>query len=242
MWRSPRRRLISLPDLTETEQMTHNDYDALVARLDPNDRAMLNETKRLGTATVSDLRPVTCGPKTRKPMEYGLTRELHRLQEKGLLRQVEKTPKAKYAAVPVSEVEDAAERYALRKKRKLKRKTNRSRLADLRTYEHGDYAEFYRVHRRLVELGEYVGVHIPRMAYWQVAPKEDLAQIAKELLTLRAAIDDALMCLKERADDDELRARIEKLEAENGRTGPELEAFRATAQKLRRQYEQRVSQ
>ena len=51
------------------------------------------------------------------------------------------------------------------------------------------------------------------MAYWRVAPKEDLAQIAEELITLRKAIDDAMMCLKERADDDEALAKIEKLEA-----------------------------
>jgi hypothetical protein len=220
--------------------MKQDDYDALIARLDPNDRAMLAEAKRLGMATVSDLRPVTEGRKTGEPLAYGLTRELDRLQEKGLLRQVEKKPKAKYAPVPVAEVEDAVERFALRNKRKVKRKTNRSRMADLRTYEHGDYAEFYRVHRRLVDLGEYIRVHIPKMAYWQVAPKEDLAQIANELIALRMAIDDAMMCLKERADDDEALARIKKLEAENGRTGPELEAFRATAQKLRRQYEQRL--
>lgn len=219
--------------------MTKDDYDALVERLDPNDRAMLAETQRLGTATVSALRPVTRGRKTGKPMEYGLTRELERLQTAGLLRQVGKTP-ARYAAVAPGEVEDAKDRYALSKKRKVKRKSNRSRMIDLKKYEHGDYAEFYRVHRRLVELGDYVGVHIPKMAYWQVAPKEDLAQIARELIALRNAIDDAMMCLKERADDDELRARIEKLQAENGREGPELEAFRAAAEKLQRQYDQRV--
>jgi hypothetical protein len=219
--------------------MTQDEYDALVARLDANDRAMLVEANRLGTAIVADLRPVTRGRKTGQPLAYGLSRELTRLQTAGLLRQVGKNP-ARYAAVPVAEVEDAKDRYALRTQRKKKRKSNRSRMVDLRTYEHGDYAEFYRVHRRLVELGEYVSVQIPKMTYWQVAPKEDLAQIANELISLRVAIDDAMMCLKERADDDELRARIEKLEAENGRTGPELEAFRATAQKLRRQYEQRV--
>ncbi len=220
--------------------MRQEDYDALVAKLDSNDRAMLAETKRLGTATVSELRPVTRGPKTGKPMEYGLTRELHRLQEKGLLRQVEKKPKAKFAAVPLAEVEDATERYALRKKRKTKRKTNRSRMADVRTYEHGDYAEFYRVHRRVVELGEYVAVHITKMAYWQAAPKDDLAQVATELIALRDAIDDAMMCLKERADDDEALARIEKLEATNGRTGAEAESYKEVARKLRRQYDQRV--
>lgn len=220
--------------------MTQDEYDAIVAKLDPNDRAILAEAKHLGTATVSELRPVTRGPKTGKPMEYGLTRELKRLQEKGLLRIVEKKPKRRYAAVPVAEVEDAADRYALRKKRKTKRKTNRSRMADLRTYEHGDYAEFYRVHRRVVELAEFVGVQITKMAYWRAAPKDDLAQVATELIALRNAIDDAMMCLKERADDDEALAKIEKLEATSGRTGPEAETFKATAQKLRRQYDQRV--
>ncbi len=219
--------------------MTQDEYDALVARLDPNDRAMLAEAKRLGTATMAQMRPVTRGRKTGQPLAYGLSRERERLQKAGLLREVGKNP-AKYAAVPVADVEDARDRYALRTKRKVKRKSNRSRMVDLRTYEHGDYAEFYRVHRRLMELGEHIGVQIPKMAYWEVAPKEDLAQIANELIKVRVAIDDAMMCLKERADDDELLAKIKKLEAENGRTGPELEAFRASAQKLRRQYEQRV--
>lgn len=220
--------------------MTQDEYDGLVARLDPNDRAMLMETKRRGAATVSDLRPVTRGPKTGKPMEYGLTRELHRLQAKGLIRLVEKKPKAKFAPVPLSEIEDAADRYASRRKRATKRRTNRSRIADLRTYEHGDYAEFYRVHRRVVELGEYVRAHITKMAYWDAAPKEDLAQVATELIALHDATADAMQCLKERADDDELRARIEKLEAVDGRTGREAQSFRETAQRLWRQYEQRI--
>ena len=93
--------------------MTQDEYDALVAKLDPNDRAMLAEAKRLGTATVSELRPVTKGPKTGRPMEYGLTRELQRLQQKGLLRLVEKKPKARYAPVPVAEAEDAAHRLRM---------------------------------------------------------------------------------------------------------------------------------
>jgi sugar-specific transcriptional regulator TrmB len=219
--------------------MTKDDYKTLVEKLDRNDRAMLEEAKRLGTATASDLRPVTRAPKTGKPMEYGLTRELRRLQEKGLLRQVDKTP-ARYAAVPVAEVEDAAERYAQRTIRKKKRKTNRSRMADLRAYETGDYAEFYRVHRRVIELGEFVGVQIRKMAYWRAAPKDELAQVAAELISRRAAIDDAMVCLKERADDDETLARIEKLEATDGRTGPEADQFRETAERLRRQYDLRV--
>jgi hypothetical protein len=219
--------------------MTQSEYDALVERLDPNDRAMLAEAKRLGTATVSELRPVTRGPKTGKPMEYGLTRELQRLQVAGLLRQVGKNP-ARYAAVPLTEVEDAVDRYALRKKRKTRRKTNRSRMADLRTYEHGDYSEFYRVHRRVLELGEYVRLQITKMAYWKAAPKDDLAQVATELVALREAIDEAMMCLKERADDDDLLAKIEKLEATDGRTEAEAQSFKAAAQRLRRQYDQRA--
>jgi hypothetical protein len=220
--------------------MTKTEYDALVAKLDPNDRRILAEAQRLGTpATVAQLRPVTIGAKTGKPLAYGLTRELGRLQTAGLLRLAGKNP-SRYAAVPLSEVEDAAERFANRNKRRVKRKSKRSRMIELRGYEHGDYAEFYRVYRRLMELGEYVGVFIPKMAYWEAAPKDDLAQIATELVELHEAVSDAMQCLKERADDDELLAKIEKLEAENGRTGAELESFRATAQRLRRQYEQRI--
>src|SRR5262245_22025305 len=137
--------------------MTKDEYEALVAKLDPNDRAILAEAKRLGApASVAQLRPVTVGAKTGKPLACGLTRELGRLQAAGLLRQVEKNP-SRYAAVPLSEFEDAADRFAHRSRRRVKRKSNRSRMVELKTYEHGDYAEFYRVYRRLVELGEYVG-------------------------------------------------------------------------------------
>ena len=54
--------------------MTQDEYDALVARLDPNDRAMLAEAKRLGTATMAQMRPVTRGRKTGQPLAYGLSR------------------------------------------------------------------------------------------------------------------------------------------------------------------------
>jgi hypothetical protein len=220
--------------------MTRDEYEALIAKLDPNDHAILAEIKRLGRATMSGVRHVTRAPKTGKPMEYGLTRERDRLERAGLIRRVPRTRPTEYEAVSTSAVEEAAREFELRKKRTRKRRSSRQRLVELRAYEHGDYSEFYRVHRRVIELGDYVGHHITRMAFWEAAPKDDLSRVATELGELRDAIDTAFVCLKQRADDDDLLAKIEKLEATNGRTPAERETARSLALRLRKQYDQRV--
>jgi hypothetical protein len=219
--------------------MDKPDYDALIESLGPNEQAMLTETRRRGKATASDLRPVTRSPKTGKPLAYGLTRELRRLEERGLVRRVGRDTPARYEAVRPEDVEDAAHVYSVRKRRSRKRRSRRSRIIELRAYEHGDYSEFYRVHKRLHESTEYIGHHITRMAFWAAAPKEDLARTVDDLADLIDAVDQAVTCMKERADDDALLAKIEKLEAP-GRTGPEAATARALAQKLRAQYEDRL--
>lgn len=219
--------------------MDRGEYEALVERLPRNERAMLEETRRLGTATATDLRPVTIAPKTGEPMAYGLTRELLKLQELGLLRQVAKGPPRRFEAVPASQVEDAQRQFDVRKRRSRKRPSKRQRLIELRAYEHGDYSEFYRVHKRLIESTEYIAHHITKMAFWEAAPKEDLARTAQDLADLLDAVDQALVCLKQRADDDDLLARIEKIEDTTGRTAPEAETARALARRLRKQYEDR---
>jgi hypothetical protein len=215
-------------------------YDALVNSLGANERKMLEATRGLGKATASDLRPVTKSPNTGKPLAYGLTRELQRLEQSGLLRRVGRGTPARYEAVKAAEVEDAAKHYAIRKRRTRRRRSKRARLVELRAYEQGDYSEFYRVHRRVLELTDYVAHHITRMAFWAAAPKEDLARTAQDLADLLDAVDEALTCLKERGDDDALLAKIEKLEATDGRTAPEAASARAIAQKLRAQYEDRL--
>jgi hypothetical protein len=220
--------------------MTETEYKEIVASLQANDRAMLEEMRRVrGASSASELRHVTRGPKTGKPLEYGLTREFDRLQRHGLIRQVAKNP-ARYEPVPPAEVEEAAGTYRLKKKRTRKRKSSRNRLVELRAYEHGDYSEFYRVHRRVIELSDYVSHQFVKMAFWAAAPKDELARVVDELGELRDAIDAAVACLKQRTDDDDLLAKIAKLENTHGRTAPEAATARALAAKLRNQYDQRV--
>ncbi len=222
--------------------MNRDDYEAFISCLGANERAILEETRRLGMATASMVRHVTKSPNTGAPLEYGLTREYGRLQELGLLREVRvKGGRAKhYEVVPPADVEDAVKLYGTRRKRATKRRPRRQRVADLRVRERGVYSEFYRVHRRVIDLTEYLSQHITRMAFWENAPKDDLAQVAQELADLLEAADQALTCLQQRADDDDLLATIEKLGATNGRTPAEVKTARALAQKLRRQYDQRV--
>lgn len=221
--------------------MTESEYDEIIASLQPNDRAMLDEMRRVrGALSASELRHVTNGPKTGKPLEYGLTREFDRLQARGLIRQVAKGP-ARYETVPPAEIEDAASNYRLKKKRRAKkRRGSRNRIVELREYEHGDYSEFYRVHRRVIELSEYVAQQLVKMAFWAAAPKDELARVVDELAELRDAIDTALAYLKQRTEDDDLLAKIAKLENTDGRTAPEAETARALATKLRSQYDQRI--
>lgn len=219
--------------------MTESEYDELVAGLPRNEQAMLRELRRVGKATASELRHVTIGPKTGKPLEYGLTRELARLQAEGLARLVGKNP-ARYEAVPLAEVEKAAEHYRLKKKRTTKRRSSRHRLLELRAHEHGEYSEFYRVHRRVIELSDYVSHHLVKMAFWASAPKDEFARVVDELADLRDAIDAAIVCLEQRAGDDALLDKIAKLQATDGRTPAEVDTARALAKKLRAQWDQRV--
>jgi hypothetical protein len=220
--------------------MNESEYQSLVDSLQRNDRAMLEELWRLKRpASASELRPVTIAPKTGKPMEYGLTRELGRLQAAGLVRQAAKNP-ARYEAVASADVEEASELYRLKKKRTVKRRSSRNRLTELRAYEHGDYSEFYRVHKRVIELSDYVSHHFVKMAFWAAAPKDELARVVDELADLRDSIDGAVALLKQRTEDDEILEKIAKLENTNGRTEPEAATARALAEKLRNQYQQRI--
>jgi len=190
--------------------------------------------------------PARMGPRWRCPgrgagrVRHGLTRELIRLQALGLLRRVGRGTPKRYQVVPLAEIEEAVRRYELRGKRRKRRRSMAARIEELRDYKHGDYSEWYRVHRRVLELTDYVSKQISRMAFWHAAPKDELARTAQDLADLQEALDLAFECLKMRADDDALLAKIEKLCATSGRKGAELETARALARRLQTQYEQRV--
>lgn len=220
--------------------MKRSDYDVLVQGLGRNERAILDEARRRGKARVSEMRPVTIGPKTGLPLAYGLTRELRTLEEKGLLRRVGRDTPARYRAVDPADVEEAAKVYSVRKRRSKKKRSLRSRIVALRANEHGDYSEFYRVHRYIAEATEYIQHHLTRMAFWEVAPKEDLAQSVDDMASLLEAIDQALTILQERAEDDALLSKVEKLQKTEGRPAAEAESARALARRLMGQYEDRL--
>ena len=219
--------------------MDQAEYNELVESLGDNEREMLREARRRGRATVAQLRPVTKSPTTGLPLAYGLTRELRTLQERGLIRRVARTNPRAYEPVPRAGVEKAAALYRPPKSRPPRRVT-RARRDELRRYEQGDYSDFFRVHRRVHDLTEFVSQHITKMAYWTAAPKDDLARTADDLGDLLEAVHQALTCLKERADDDELLARIEKVETLGDGSGPEADTARAIAQKLRDQYDRSI--
>jgi hypothetical protein len=222
--------------------MDQNQYDALVAALDSNERAILAVARQLGKAKVSEMRPVTVGRKTGKPLAYGLTRELETLEKHGLIERIGRKAPAEYAYVKPGDVEGSARVYSLRKRRSKKRRSLRPRIAELRAKEspRGEYSEFYRVHRYIVEAAEYIGHHLPKMAFWETAPKELLAASVDDMATLIDAIDEALTILKERADDDALLAKIEKLEKDKGRTAAEKDTADTLARRFRAQYEDRL--
>jgi hypothetical protein len=220
--------------------MNQDQYDALVAGLGSNERGMLGVALSLGKAKVSDMRAATVGHKTGKPLAYGLTRELQVLEQEGLLQRIGRAAPAMYAAVKPGDVEAAVQVYSVRKRRAKKKRSFKPRIAELRAKEKGNYSEFHRVHRYLVESTEYIAHHITKMAFWEVAPKEDLARSVEDMAALIDAIDQALTCLKERAEDDALLDKIEKLARTKGRTAAEAATAEGLARKLRTQYEDRL--
>jgi hypothetical protein len=102
--------------------MEEAEYQALVDSLPENERAMLDEMKRLGKATAPMLRPVTKSPTTGLPLAYGLTRELRRLEALGLIRRVGRTRVKTYEVAPHTAVEAEADKYKLRGKKARPRK------------------------------------------------------------------------------------------------------------------------
>jgi hypothetical protein len=123
-----------------------------------------------------------------------------------------------YAAVPPEGVEEAKALWAAREtKHRRKRRAPTRRIEDLRQYEQGDYEKFYSVRITTMRLTTYFS-QIARMAFWHEAPSRDLAMLSKalnehedEMLDHMERLALAKEALRLRVEDDEVRARIEKL-------------------------------
>lgn len=180
--------------------------------------------------------PMLRGPVRRTD---GLTMELRHLCELGLIRPLGRKviegrhPAMAYVTVPVREIEHARERFAVRspRRRRRGRRSGGPGIAGLREMERGDYEQWYRVRRRLLELTQIV-VQAEKMSFWESAPDDERELALGELRDLLTATEDAIAAFQMRADDDATREKIGKLRATNGRTPAEAATARRLADKL----------
>lgn len=184
--------------------------------------------------------PMTA-PMLREPVSRtdGLTFELRHLCELGLIRPMGKKaidgrhPATAYRTVALGDIKKTRERFAVRspRRRRRGRRSAGPGIAELREMETGDYEQWYRVRRRILELTQIV-VQAEKMAFWEIAPDDERGLVLGELEELVAATEDTIAALKMREEDDVTREKIEKLRATNGRTPAEAETSRRLANKL----------
>lgn len=213
--------------------MTEQERDELLASLSRTEQDIYRTMMASGGPMTA---PMLRGPVRRTD---GLTMELRHLSELGLLRPVGKRsingkPSAMvYVLVPISDIERARERFAIRspRRRKQGRRSRGATIAQLRTMEHGDYEHWYRVRRRILELTQIV-VQAEKMSFWEAAPQDERELVLNELTDLHVATGEAIAAFQMRDDDDAVRAKIEKLQETNGRTDAEVATARRLATKL----------
>lgn len=184
--------------------------------------------------------PMTA-PMLREPARRtdGLTMELRRLCELGLIRPlgkkvlVGKHPAMAYVTVPPQDVEKARERFAVRspRRRRVGRRSGGPSIAQLREMERGDYEHWYRVRRRVLELKQIV-VQAEKMSFWEAAPDDERDLVLGELRELQAATQDAIAAFQMRQEDDATREKVGKLRETKGRTPAETATARHLAKKL----------
>jgi len=215
--------------------MTEQELQTLLSGLSRTEQDIYKTlTAQQGPMTAPMLR----GPVRRTD---GLTMELRHLCELGLIRPigrkviVGKHPAMAYVTVPVRDIERARERFAIRspRRRRRGRRSGGPGIPQLREMERGDYEQWYRVRRRVIELNQIV-VQAEKMSFWEAAPDDERRLVLSELQELLAATEDAIAAFEMRADDDATRDKIDKLRATNGRTPAENATARRLADKLER--------
>lgn len=213
--------------------MTEQERDDLVRALSPTEKAIY------GTLAASD-GPMTA-PMLREPVRRtdGLTFELRRLSELGLIRPLGKKaidgrhPAMAYTIVAPADVENARDRFAVRSpsRRRVGRRNGGPTIAQLREMEHGDYEQWYRVRRRILELVHIV-VQAEKMSFWEAAPDDERDLVLGELRRVQVATEDAIAAFEMRKDDDATREKIEKLRRTKGRTAAEASTAHRLADRL----------
>jgi hypothetical protein len=222
--------------------MTESEYQAILAGMPRVYHVILAELKGHDVMTAPQLRRPTGRPD-------GLTVELRRLQSLGFVRAIGPVPKPtdgtringirpmQYQYVRPADVEEAREAHASAKRRMKKRKVvsfgARERELQVLAREEGEYGAYYQQRTNTIRYGHSVKL-LGTQAFWDAAPRYDLARQAEEIVEIIECSFAGLEALALRAKDDEEHARIEKIMRSNGRTPEELDSFRNVGEKLKK--------
>jgi hypothetical protein len=162
-----------------------------------------------------------------------------RLAELGLIQPAGRTATgaAMHKATPPGQAEAAARKFANALKRTKKRKRQglspAAKLAQMRKMMPGEWSQFDKTRKTILRLGPALEAIEP-MAFWEVAPPDELEWVRQEVEDLVEWGQRALEALKTRQDDDATRRKIAKLSDGNtaGRTEHEISAARRAVEKL----------
>lgn len=203
--------------------------------------ASLSTTKQRILETLQD------GPKTFTEMRAhvdradGCSKELEHLRAVGLIRHCGHAPATSglgmrpwiYELVPDDKIEEAAAAFKPRKRRRRKSAAG-ARLAEQhRLRKAGQQSQWGTLYLRVLQLTQaLVFIDEDEMISWETATTDEVEQLRDAVIELREWCESALDTSVLRISDDQIREKIEKLRATNGRTGPEAAAFERMANKL----------
>ena len=213
--------------------MRRKDLDVLLVGLSPATQAIYKMLSERGPLTASDMRG-------RLGRNDGLTRELRRLMELGLVQPVGSRRGGKrgvrtqaYEVVPLGKIEQARKRHAEEdRKRERPAQSHGERIEGLRKRERGgDASDWIRTRRRALELMPVVR-NVDAMSYWDNVPDDEYEMVFEETVALRDWAVAAVKSGEWRAKDVAKRRKVEKMLDTNGRTPEEAAAFKEGAKRL----------
>jgi hypothetical protein len=138
-----------------------------------------------------------------------------------------------WEVTPLHEIEEQRERYAVRRPKQIRRSRTSpgARLAELRQMEHGDSRKWYPARDKILAALPILSDTV-RMSFWESVPPGELELALDEIEELHAVAGEALAAGRERLEHEKFKAKIEKMEATNGRTPAELDVVKRKAKKL----------
>lgn len=208
--------------------MELDDRDALLQQLSPTEQRIYAALEG-GKLSSTELR-------TAAARADGMTTELRRLMSHGLIRLAGRAPCDRgiaprmYERVPMAEVEPEAEKFAARRPTKRRRSAG-SKLTEMRQRERGEFSNWHRVRKRLLEETQLL-TQLETMAFWESVPDDELEMVLDEVLELPEWANAVVEAVHERQADDATRDKIKKLLATSGRTQAEIKTARRHVERL----------